>query len=106
MTILDKHTSEVLTASFSANAQMLLTTSSDGSVKIWDLNGNVLMNQQLAKNVAPFARFSLDGQQVITFGNENHALLCATPNIAYQQLKQTPPPPFTAQQKEQFGIRE
>ncbi|GAC1593425.1 MAG: hypothetical protein NVS3B19_15600 [Ginsengibacter sp.] len=63
------HTEPILHAEFSNNAKLILTTSYDNTVKIWDgLTGTLLMNFKNFPDYLFTAHFSPDSKRMVTAG--------------------------------------
>ncbi|MCB9351716.1 MAG: WD40 repeat domain-containing protein [Lewinellaceae bacterium] len=81
------HQGVILSAELSPRGDMLLTTATDGTAKLWDRNGHILIDWNLRTQHPTAALFSADGQYVFTAQNDNQALMsCPTPYQAYDQL--------------------
>lgn len=84
------HKGIILSAELSPDGQMLLTTATDGTAKLWNREGHILIDWNLRTDQPVPALFSADGQYVYTAQeqDEKHALLaCPTPYLIYEQMK-------------------
>ena len=67
------HTNTVVHVAFSPDGQRILTTSGDGTARLWDLQGNSLAVFKGHANAVPYASFGPDGRQIITASRDHTA---------------------------------
>jgi WD40 repeat protein len=63
---LQGHEGEVMSASFSADGQRIVTASDDRTARVWDLQGRELLKLQGHEKIVRSASFSADGQRIVT----------------------------------------
>ncbi|HPH22156.1 MAG TPA: WD40 repeat domain-containing protein, partial [Haliscomenobacter sp.] len=91
--VLRGHQAEIVGLEFSTNGKNLLSTAKDGTVRLWDLQGNLLLEVKLGSTTVPIAAtFSPDGKKIIAASNDNKTLLeCPTPEAAMVLLQNQEP---------------
>ncbi|WP_193196740.1 AAA-like domain-containing protein, partial [Nostoc sp. MG11] len=72
-TVMAGHEDSVITASFSADGQRILTASSDNTARLWDLQGKEIAKLQGHEGRVTTASFSADGQRILTASWDNTA---------------------------------
>ncbi len=73
LAILDKHIDYISSATFSPDSTMIITSSWDMSVKVWDLKGKVLMDRPYS-NTVDNALFSDKGNYILTVDGKSAKL--------------------------------
>jgi WD40 repeat protein len=74
-TLLAGHKDNVRSASFSPDGQHIVTTSEDGTARLWDLSGEQLAELNGHKSIVNSASFSPDGQRLVTASFDKTARL-------------------------------
>lgn len=68
------HRAAVFGAAYSASRDAFLTTSKDGTAKLWDAKGNMTMEWPLGRDAIPPARFTPDGKYVLVVNNNGKSV--------------------------------
>ncbi len=75
LAVLKGHTDWDLSAAFSPDGTRIVTTSNDGTIRLWDSDGLPLVVMDGDFGLLQWAVFSPDGQRVVTSGDDNTARL-------------------------------
>lgn len=86
LAVLAEHADEVTAVVFSPNEKQVLTTSKDGTAKLWDLEGNLLMNMPGFDGTVKGGRFSPTGEKLMLFTSQGAVVSCQMPQTIYEQL--------------------
>jgi WD40 repeat protein len=88
--LLSGHQAEITSLAFSPDGQSLLSTSADGALRLWDINGNLWMELNTGdKDAPPIAAFSGDGKNILVSSEGNKTLLeCPMPKLVLDDMKQ------------------
>lgn len=78
---------DIISARYAADKSSFLSTGKDGVVKLCDMQGNVLVEWLLNDNAPLPARYSLDGQSVLTISNGRRQIdRTPIPQVVYDQV--------------------
>ncbi|WP_373553981.1 WD40 repeat domain-containing protein [Haliscomenobacter sp.] len=88
--LLSGHQAEITSLAFSPDGQSLLSTSADGALRLWDINGNLWMELNTGdKDTPPIAAFSGDGKNILVSSEGNKTLLeCPMPELVLNDMNQ------------------
>lgn len=88
---LEEHTGPIISAVWSPDETLILSTSKDGTAKLWDTEGRLLMSIDIRRQNPVPARFSFDGKQLIAISREGKLIQCPIPEVSFQELEQELP---------------
>lgn len=88
--LLSGHQAEITSLAFSPDGQSLLSTSKDGVLRLWDINGNLWMEVNTGDGITPsVAAFSGDGKNILVSSEGNKTLLeCPMPKLVLNDMNQ------------------
>jgi len=69
------HRAAVISVSYAQDGKHLLSTSKDGTAKLWDMEGNIMSEWLIGTNNPAPACFSPDGQQILVTTNGGKSLM-------------------------------
>jgi WD40 repeat protein len=98
---LSAHTKAIISIAFPENNNsMFLTASRDGTSKLWNMNGELLMNL-IGELDAPVnkAVFSPNGKFIMIASNLSYLIYSPTPQFVKSILKRKSLRPFTEEEK-------
>lgn len=85
--ILSGHSSSIIQIDFSPVENQLLSTSRDGTTRLWDQQGNNILTWNLQSKTPQPAFFSTDSRFIFTIQEDNQAVYsCINPAVAYKQM--------------------
>jgi WD40 repeat protein len=87
MAVLVGHQSRILDIAFSTNGEFVLTSSDDGTLRLWNLKGDQLYRFSLPEKYLPLAAFSSDDQYVFTTTAQGDLYMWERPKPLQQFLK-------------------
>lgn len=86
---LSGHNGPIVKVLFSPNGKQLLSTSQDGTARLWDHHGNTLITWNLQSQTPLPAFFSTDSRLIYTVQEDNRVInSCVNPTVALQQMEQ------------------
>ena len=77
--------------SCSTDGAYILTTSQDNTAKLWDTEGNLLLNLNDFQSPILDAKFSINQKGVIAYSKKGKIITCPIPAVQYQLLQKNPP---------------
>ena len=83
--VIKNHSGKINTLRFSSDNQYFLTSSDDGTSKLWSMSGEVLMNMNL-KSPVKDAFFSPIGDKVIAVTKDGRIFICPLPLVAFNEV--------------------
>ena len=106
ITVIDQHRDRANGAVFSPVSNELLTYSQDGSVRLWDQDGTLLMAPENFGGEVLSAGFSQDGSYIWACSADGTAWFCQLPALTYAELSKTGVPDLNDDQKRKYGLEE
>ncbi len=81
------HHDAILSVVFVPRSNLLLSSAKDGTAKLWDTNGNILMDWIIDSTSTTPAMLSPDGLQVLTVNQDKTVSITPLPNFILEQMK-------------------
>lgn len=100
---MNKHISAIHKVKFSPDEKYILTAAYDNTIKLWDLEGNLLANLNKHEGYSSRISFSSDSQFIIT--QATTLKIWPTPQAIYQYLEDEPLPLLTEEKLKKYGMK-
>lgn len=98
------HTAPLRKAQFSPDSRLILTISEEEKVKLWDWEGNTLLNWQPKKGKVRLAQFSPDGEYLLLSADTAETIICRNPLKLLKELEANPLPPLSLEKRKEYGL--